>query len=68
MAKKANVTFVKNDHYADLDKDEYNKKAHGLNAQPLKDLILGSSSNVNRQLLTHILTNVPTYEPTYGSA
>ena len=29
------------------------KKAHGLNAQPLKDFILGSSPSVNRKLLTH---------------
>ena len=41
-----------------------NKKAHGLKAQPLKDFILGSSSNVNRKLLTHILTNVNTHPPT----
>ena len=38
-----------------------NKKANGLKAQPLKDFILGSSPGVNRKLLTHILTNVPTH-------
>ena len=45
-----------------------NKKAHGLNDQPLKDFILGSSPNVNRKLLTHIITNVHTHPPTYGWA
>ena len=41
-----------------------NKKAHGLNAQPLKDIILGSSPSVDRKLITHILTNV-TNPPTH---
>ena len=42
-----------------------NKKACGLKAQPLKDVILGSGPSVNRKLLTHILTNIPTHPPTY---
>ena len=41
-----------------IDKQE---KACGLTAQPLKDVILGSGPRVNRKLLTHILTNVPTH-------
>ena len=37
---------------------EYNNKnACGLKPQPLKDFILGRSPSVNRELLTHILTN-----------
>ena len=31
-----------------------NKKAHGLKAQPLKDVFLGCNPSVNRKLLTHI--------------
>ena len=41
-----------------------NKKACALKAQPLKDIILGSSPSVNRKLLTHILANVPTHPQT----
>ena len=37
------------------------KKARGLEVQLLKDVILGSSPSVKRKLLTHILTNIPTY-------
>ena len=40
------------------------KKARGLKAQPLKDIILGSSPSENRELLTHIITNVLTHPPT----
>ena len=35
-----------------------NNKAHGLEVQPLKDFIPGSSPSANRKLLTHILTNI----------
>ena len=44
----------------------YNKKAHGLKAQPLKGVILSSSPSVNRKLLTHILTNVSTHPSTHN--
>ena len=37
------------------------EKACGLKVQPLKDIILGSSPSVNRKLVTHILTNIPTH-------
>ena len=32
-----------------------------ISSQPLKDINLGSRPSVNRKLLTHILTNVPTH-------
>ena len=38
-----------------------NKKACGLKAQPLKNIIPGSGPSANRKLLTHILTNVTTH-------
>ena len=41
------------------------KKPMGFKAQHLKDVILGSSPSVNRKLLTHILTNLPTHPHTH---
>ena len=55
-------TIQGHDHSRSMSMEVFkNKKGHGLKAQPLKDFILGSSPNVNRKLLTHILTNVPTH-------
>ena len=51
------------DHQNDMMRG-INKKVHGLKAQPLKDFILGSSPSVNRELLTHIVTNVNTHPAT----
>ena len=43
---------------------EKQEKARGLKVHPLKDVVLGGTPSVNRKLLTHILTKVPTHTQT----